>query len=61
MSAVRSRRLPGVDNGNAIFHLQDAIGNTGGPCPIYIKRPVNAEVVEKELQHRNMAAVLKLL
>jgi hypothetical protein len=53
--------LPGVDNGNAIFHLQDAIGNTGGPCPIYIKRPVNAEVVEKELQHKNMAAVLKLL
>jgi hypothetical protein len=29
--------------------------------PVYIKRLMNAEVVEKEIQHKGMAAVLKPL
>jgi hypothetical protein len=62
ISEGRRQRTPGVDNGNAIFHLQDAINNpTGGLCPVYIKRLANAEVVEKEIQHKSMAAVLEPL
>jgi hypothetical protein len=54
--------LPGVDNGKAIFHLQDAINNTGGHCRGSAKRLLNApEVVEKQIQRKSMAMVLKLL
>jgi hypothetical protein len=35
---------------------------TPGDChPVYIKRLVNAEVVEKQNQHNGMAAILKLV
>jgi hypothetical protein len=54
--------LPDVDNGNAIFHLQDAINNTSGHCRGGAKRLLNAaEVVEKQIQRKSLAMVLKLL
>ena len=54
--------LPDVDNGNAIFHLQDAINNTRGHCRGGAKRLLNAaEVVEKQIQRKSLAMVLKLL
>jgi hypothetical protein len=32
-----------------------------GFCPVYIKRPVNAEVAENQIQLKSMEAVLKLV
>jgi hypothetical protein len=47
---------------HAIFHRQDAIHDISrGLCLVCIKRLVNAEVVEKQIQHKSMEAVLKLL
>jgi hypothetical protein len=45
--------LPDVDNGNAIFHLQDAMNNTSGHCRGSAKRLLNAaEVVENKYSAR---------
>jgi hypothetical protein len=46
-------RSPDVDNGKAIFHLQDAINNTSGHCRGSAKRVLNAaEVVKNKYSAR---------